>query len=329
MLWSRRARLVPARTLSSTMGGSTTSDRAGRSGHHRRGRNLRPTSGGTMVQVKGMLSASELEERARSGDIDTILVVFPDLQGRLVGKRVTGHFWCEQMKAGDGDIHACNYLLAVDSEMTVLSGYRFANWEKGYGDFASAGRPRDDPRDPVARTHRARDVRPLRRGDRRADRGLAPPHPAAPGRAGRRARLLGDDGVGARVLPVQGVARRGRGEGLRRPHAALARDRGLPHPPDDPRRVPDPRHPQRDGRRGRAGRVLEGRGGQGPARDQPRLRRRGDDGRPSRDLQERRQGDRRAARPRDHVHGEVLDGRGRLVVPRALEPVGRRRDATR
>ena len=89
-----------------------------------------------MVQVRGMLSASELEERARSGDIDTILVVFPDLQGRLVGKRVTGHFWCEQMKAGTDEIHACNYLLAVDSEMTVLSGYEFANWDKGYGDFA-------------------------------------------------------------------------------------------------------------------------------------------------------------------------------------------------
>jgi glutamine synthetase len=90
-----------------------------------------------MVHVRGMLSASELEERARSGDIDTILVVFPDLQGRLVGKRVTGHFWCEQMKAGTDEIHACNYLLAVDSEMTVLSGYEFANWDKGYGDFAT------------------------------------------------------------------------------------------------------------------------------------------------------------------------------------------------
>jgi glutamine synthetase len=89
-----------------------------------------------MVHAKGMLSASELEERARSGDIDTILVVFPDLQGRLVGKRVTSHFWCEQMKAGGGDVHACNYLLAVDSEMAVLPGYKFANWEKGYGDFA-------------------------------------------------------------------------------------------------------------------------------------------------------------------------------------------------
>ncbi len=65
-----------------------------------------------------------------------MLVVFPDLQGRLVGKRVTGHFWAEQMKAGKGEIHACNYLLAVDSEMTVLPGYRFANWEQGYGDVA-------------------------------------------------------------------------------------------------------------------------------------------------------------------------------------------------
>ena len=38
------------------------------------------------------------------------------------------------------------------------------------------------------------------------------------------------------------------------------------------------------------------------------------------------EGDRGAARPRGHVHGEVLLRRGRLVVPRPLEPVvGRRR----
>ena len=36
-----------------------------------------------------------------------------------------------------------------------------------------------------------------------------------------------------------------------------------------------------------------------------------------------------SARPLAHVHGEVLDGRGRLVVPRALEPVGRRRAPSR
>ena len=45
------------------------------------------------------------------------------------------------------------------------------------------------------------------------------------------------------------------------------------------------------------------------------------------DLQERGEGDRRAARAVDHVHGEVRHRRGRLVVPRPLEPVatGRRR----
>src|SRR3954451_11854132 len=84
---------------------------------------------------RGMLTVDELDDLVDAGAIDTILVVFPDLQGRLMGKRVTGHFWCEQMASGREPIHACNYLLAVDSEMTVLPGYEFASWEKGYGDF--------------------------------------------------------------------------------------------------------------------------------------------------------------------------------------------------
>jgi glutamine synthetase len=84
----------------------------------------------------GLLSVDELDELIDRGAVDTILVTFPDLQGRLMGKRVTGHFWREEMANGREPIHACNYLLAVDVEMTVLSGYRFANWEQGYGDFA-------------------------------------------------------------------------------------------------------------------------------------------------------------------------------------------------
>ena len=65
-----------------------------------------------------------------------MLVAFPDLQGRLVGKRVTGTYWIEHMDAGFAPIHACNYLLAVDSEMNALPGYEFASWEQGYGDVA-------------------------------------------------------------------------------------------------------------------------------------------------------------------------------------------------
>jgi glutamine synthetase len=84
-----------------------------------------------------MLHASKLEESIRDGRIDTVLVAFPDLQGRLVGKRVTGSYWLDHMDGGFEPLHACNYLLAVDSEMNVLPGYAFANWEQGYGDMAA------------------------------------------------------------------------------------------------------------------------------------------------------------------------------------------------
>jgi glutamine synthetase len=85
----------------------------------------------------GMLHASKLEEAIGKGEIDTVLVAFPDLQGRLVGKRVTGSYWVDHMLGGAEPLHACNYLLAVDSEMNVLPGYAFANWEQGYGDMAA------------------------------------------------------------------------------------------------------------------------------------------------------------------------------------------------
>jgi glutamine synthetase len=67
------------------------------------------------------------------GEVDTVLVVFPDLQGRLLGKRVTGHFFVDDAAAHG--VEACTYLLAVDVDMTVLPGFRYANWDTGYGDF--------------------------------------------------------------------------------------------------------------------------------------------------------------------------------------------------
>jgi glutamine synthetase len=83
-----------------------------------------------------MLDATELEAKIDAGDVDTVLVAFPDLQGRLVGKRVTGTYWRDHMHAGRDPLHMCNYLLAVDSEMNVLPGYEFASWDQGYGDMA-------------------------------------------------------------------------------------------------------------------------------------------------------------------------------------------------
>jgi glutamine synthetase len=89
------------------------------------------SEGGTRMEP-GRLDAATLERRIADDAIDTVVVAFTDLQGRLVGKRVTGHFFRDHVLAGG--IEACNYLLAVDVDMTPLPGYRFANWEQGYGD---------------------------------------------------------------------------------------------------------------------------------------------------------------------------------------------------
>src|SRR3981081_3041844 len=84
--------------------------------------------------MSSRLELDELRERIGAGDVDTVLVAFPDLQGRRMGKRVTGHYFLDHVVDGEG-IEACNYLLAVDVEMTPVPGYRFANWEQGYGDM--------------------------------------------------------------------------------------------------------------------------------------------------------------------------------------------------
>jgi glutamine synthetase len=67
------------------------------------------------------------------GSVDTVVVAFPDMHGRPVGKRVTADFFTSHV-AGHG-IEACDYLLAVDVDMNPLPGYRFTNWDTGYGDF--------------------------------------------------------------------------------------------------------------------------------------------------------------------------------------------------
>ena len=80
----------------------------------------------------GRLTRAELEKRVRSGEIDTVLTAFPDLYGRLVGKRITGRFFLDQ--TADAGMHVCDYLLACDMEMDPVPGYRFTSWESGYGD---------------------------------------------------------------------------------------------------------------------------------------------------------------------------------------------------
>ena len=83
--------------------------------------------------MTGMMDREELERSIGAGEIDTVLVCFPDMQGRLVGKRVTGHFYLDEVQR---EMHVCDYLLAVDMEMEPVPGFKAASWDKGYGDFA-------------------------------------------------------------------------------------------------------------------------------------------------------------------------------------------------
>jgi glutamine synthetase len=84
------------------------------------------------ASVRGMLTLGQLKA-AEDNEIETVLTVFPDMYGRLMGKRITRHFFLEHV-AAEG-FHACDYLLACDMEMDPVPGYAFTSWEKGYGDF--------------------------------------------------------------------------------------------------------------------------------------------------------------------------------------------------
>src|SRR3954463_7530668 len=81
----------------------------------------------------GLLTLQELEQAVADGSIDTVVAAFTDMQGRLMGKRIEGEYFLEQVVSGG--VEGCNYLLALDMEMDPVPGYRMANWESGYGDF--------------------------------------------------------------------------------------------------------------------------------------------------------------------------------------------------
>ena len=85
-----------------------------------------------MTDRNGRLTLSKLGDLVEKGSVDTVLVVFTDIYGRLMGKRFDAGFFLED--GAKHGTHACDYLLTVDMEMEPVPGYRFANWELGYGD---------------------------------------------------------------------------------------------------------------------------------------------------------------------------------------------------
>mgnify|MGYP001457305487 CR=1 FL=1 len=83
--------------------------------------------------MAGKLTLEELTSAVKSGEIDTVLVVQVDMQGRLMGKRFHAEFFLD---SGVDETHCCNYLLATDMEMETVDGYKATSWEAGYGDYA-------------------------------------------------------------------------------------------------------------------------------------------------------------------------------------------------
>ncbi|NMD06755.1 MAG: glutamine synthetase, partial [Phyllobacteriaceae bacterium] len=80
----------------------------------------------------GPMTFEALKKLVKSGEIDTVIAAFPDMQGRLMGKRFEANFFVD---GAYEETHGCNYLLAVDVDMEPVPGYKSASWEKGYGDY--------------------------------------------------------------------------------------------------------------------------------------------------------------------------------------------------
>ncbi|MGB3730894.1 glutamine synthetase family protein [Microbacterium sp.] len=80
-----------------------------------------------------MLTADRLRGMILEGEIDTVILTFTDMQGRLQGKLLHARFFLDSVlgHATEG----CNYLLAVDVDMNTIDGYEHASWASGYGDM--------------------------------------------------------------------------------------------------------------------------------------------------------------------------------------------------
>ena len=79
------------------------------------------------------VSHAQLLDDIAAGTIDTVLAVFADHAGRLIGKRTDGEFYADEV-AHHGTEN-CDYLLACDLDYTPIPGFDWASYDQGYGDM--------------------------------------------------------------------------------------------------------------------------------------------------------------------------------------------------
>jgi glutamine synthetase len=85
---------------------------------------------------RGFLTLEQLRVEISEGLVDTVVLAFTDMQGRLQGKRLSAEFFLDEVAEHYSE--GCNYLLAVDVEMNTVDGYAMSSWDRGYGDFVLA-----------------------------------------------------------------------------------------------------------------------------------------------------------------------------------------------
>jgi glutamine synthetase len=79
------------------------------------------------------LTLDRLRTLIEDGEVDTVILAFTDMQGRLQGKRLHGQYFLDV--ALEHGTEGCNYLLAVDVDMNTVAGYAISSWQRGYGDM--------------------------------------------------------------------------------------------------------------------------------------------------------------------------------------------------
>jgi glutamine synthetase len=80
-----------------------------------------------------LLDLEQLRVLIGSGEVDTVVIAFTDMQGRLQGKRLHASFFLDVVVESGAE--GCNYLLGVDVDMNTVDGYAMTSWDKGSGDM--------------------------------------------------------------------------------------------------------------------------------------------------------------------------------------------------
>ena len=83
-----------------------------------------------------LLDLDGLKKLIADGSVDTVVIAFTDMQGRLQGKRLHAAYFVDVVL--ETGVEGCNYLLGVDVDMNTVDGYAMTSWDKGYGDMEFA-----------------------------------------------------------------------------------------------------------------------------------------------------------------------------------------------